>query len=286
MPEPSNYDAAVFQDALSGAVSLQRLPALARYAISFFLVAAATVVAFALGSVVSTPNVALLYVLPVVVAARYCGWGASLFAVILSVLSFDFFFTVPYYSLTMTDPAEIWSAALLFVIATFVASLAADARRRAIDAMSAAERAAALQELAHAVVHAKASGEVVRVAAATLQRLFEAPSLVFRQRGKDLDLVAAAGGSGRATPKDREAAGGALVAGIATRGETYPTEQTYFDFWPVPAPGGGCVLGVDFTHGARERPAGTEQIIEAVAGYVAAALTSNRLQEAPLSNDS
>lgn len=285
MPEPSTYDAAAFQDALSSAVSLQRLSALARYAISFFLVAAATVLAFALGNVVSAANIALLYVLPVVVAATYCGWGASLFAVVLSVLAFDFFFTVPYYSLTMTEPAEIWSAALLFIIATFVASIAADARRRAIGAASAAERAATLQELAHAVVHAKAPGDVVRVAAATLQRLFGAPSVVFRQRGKDLDLVAAAGG-GRATPKDREAAGGALAAGLATRGETYPTDSTYFDFWPVPAPGGGCVLGVDFTHGARERPAVTEQLIEAVAGYVAAALTSNRLQEAPLANDS
>ena len=39
-------------------------------------------------------------------------------------IAFDFIFTEPYYSLTMTNPSEIWAAVLLFVIASIVTSVA------------------------------------------------------------------------------------------------------------------------------------------------------------------
>ena len=282
MPEPKDNDADAFERVNRGWIDLRDLPPLARYSIALFLVAAATVLAFALQGLVSAPNVALIYVLPVVLSASYCGWGASLFAVALSVLAFDFFFTEPYYSLAMTDPPEIWAAVLLLVIATLVASVAADARRRALEATETAERAAALQVLAHAVVHAKASNDVTKVAAVTLQRLFQAPCIIFVQQRDTLDLAASAGGA-RTTEKDHEAARGALESQIRTRGETYPYDQTYYDFWPVTTAGGSShVLGVDFAHAARERPAATERLIEAVAGYLAASSTRNRAAELSL----
>lgn len=271
MSEPFTYDVDVFENALGSAVSLQRLPALARYTLALFLVVAATVMAAAVQSFVSAANVALIYVLPVVVTASYCGWGASLFAVALSVLAFDFFFTVPYYSLAIADPAEIWATALLFVIATIVASVAADARRRTLDATEAAEKAAALQTLAHAVVHARTPDAVMQSAAATLHRLFRAPSIIYVRRGKGLDVAARAGGA-RDTDEEREAALGALSAGQGTRGDTYPFDRARLDFWPVSTGAGHCVLGVDFARAERERPEATEQLIESVAGYVTAAL--------------
>ena len=282
MTGPTDNDADGFEPIYGGRIDLQDLPPLARYSIAFFLAAAATILAFALQGLVSAPNVALMYVLPVVLTASYCGWGASLFAVALSVLAFDFFFTEPYYSLAMTNPPEIWAAVLLLVIATLVASVAADARRRALEATATAERAAALQVLAHTVVHAQASVDVMKVAAVTLQRLFQAPCIIFMQQRDTLDVAASAGGA-RTTEKDHEAARGALENQICTRGGTYPYDQSYFDFWPVKtAKGGSYVLGVDFAHAARERPAATEELIEAVAGYLAASSTRSRTAESSL----
>ena len=61
---------------------------------------------------VAAPSLTLVYVLPVIVAANLFGWGPSLLAVVGGVAAYDFLFTVPYYSLSVTDPAEIWAAAL------------------------------------------------------------------------------------------------------------------------------------------------------------------------------
>ena len=87
-------------------------------------VALATGLAFLVQHLISAPNVTLIYVLPVIISATLFGWGPSLLAVAVGVIAFDFFFTEPYYSLTMTNPSEIWAAVLLFVIASIVTSVA------------------------------------------------------------------------------------------------------------------------------------------------------------------
>ncbi|NEX95356.1 hypothetical protein, partial [Caulobacter sp. 17J65-9] len=74
------------------------------------------------------------------------------------------------------------------------------------------------------------------------------------------------------TRADEDAARGALDAHVGTRSETYPYDQTEFDFWPVTTPGGlRCVVGVDFTRAEGERPADPERLVDIVRGYLAAA---------------
>jgi K+-sensing histidine kinase KdpD len=248
------------------------IPLMAQYGLSLLFVALATALAFGVQRLISAPNLTLIYVLPVIIAATLFGWGPSLLAVALGVAAFDFFFTAPYYSLRITSPADIWAAALLFVIASIVASVAAKSRRRALEAGEAAERAQALQALAHSVIECRPQPEILQAAATALHRIFKAPAAILMQREDHIDTVATAG-SAQVAQADWDAARGSLSSHVNTRGETYPYERSYFDFWPVStAAGFNCILGVDFVHAARERPPSPEHVIEVVAAYVAAAL--------------
>jgi len=255
------------------AVPSPPLPLAAQYGLSLLFVALATVLAFAVQHLIPAANLTLVYVVPVTVAATLFGWGPSLLAVVAGVAAFDFFFTEPYYSFAMTNPSDIWAAALLLIVATIVSSVAAEARRRALQANEAAERADALRALAHAVIESRPQREILQAAATALYRIFGAPAAVLLYGdGDGIDALAAAGGA-QLTQADKDAARDALSSHLSMRGETYPHVQTYFDFWPISTPAGcNCVLGVDFAHSARERPPSPEKLVEVVGGYVAAAL--------------
>src|SRR6185437_872839 len=113
------------------------LPLIAQYGLALVFVALATGLALLVQHLISAPNVTLIYVLPVIISAALFDWGPSLLAVAVGVIAFDFFFTEPYYSFTMTNPSEIWAAVLLLVIASIVSSVAAQSRRRAMEAREA-----------------------------------------------------------------------------------------------------------------------------------------------------
>ena len=247
------------------------LPLIVQYGLALVFVALATGLAFLVQHLISAPNVTLIYVLPVIISATLFGWGPSLLAVAVGVVAFDFFFTEPYYSLTITSPSDIWAAVLLFVIASIVTSVAAQSRGWAMEAREAAERAQALQALAHTVIEGRPQSQILQAAATALHRIFRAPAAILMQRENRIDAVATAG-SAQITKADLEAARGALSSHENTRGDTYPYVGAYFDFWPISTPAGcNCVLGVDFAHAARERPDSPEQIIEVIAAYVATA---------------
>lgn len=243
-----------------------------QYATTLLMVAVATLLAFVVDHIIAAPNLTLIFVLPVVVAATFFEWGPALVAAIGGVLAFDFFFTQPYYSLRISSPSDLWAAALLLVIAAIVSTVAAESRRRAIEARRAAERAAALQTLAHAVIEGRPGSEVISAAASALHRIFKAPAVVFVNRSGVLSPEATAGGP-ELTQAVMNAANGAMANEVRARGETYPYDLSPFDLWPIKTPGGSrLVLGVDFSRGADGRPKAPEQLVDVVAGYLAAAL--------------
>lgn len=251
------------------------LPRAGQYGAALAMVAVATLLAFVVKNVIAAPNLTLIYVLPVIAAATAFGWGPALAAVVAGVLAFDFFFTEPYFSFTISSPSDIWAAGLLLVIAAIVTTVAAQSRRRTVEALRAQEQAEALQSLAHMVIAQRPRGEVLDAAAAALNRIFRAPAVIYLQERGEIRR-AAESGRPEITPIDEEAARGALTALLHTRAETYPYDQAEFEFWPVATPAGRrFVLGVDFTRALADRPEKPERFTESVAAYVAAALTAS-----------
>lgn len=259
--------------------SATRAPVGWQYAGSLLLVAAATVLAFVVRNVIAAPNLTLIYVLPVIVAASAFGWGPALVVAVTGVLAFDFFFTEPYFAFTMYSAADIWAAALLLVVAAIVATLAAQSRRRALEALRAQEQAEALQSLAHKIIDQRPRAEILESAVAALHQVFRAPAVIYVQEGDQVRRVASAG-EPDITPLDEEAARCALAAQLHTRAETYPYDGAEFEFWPVVASNASvrCVIGVDFTRGGAERPEKPERFTDIVASCLAAGLA---LESAP-----
>lgn len=249
-----------------------RLPTMAQYVIAFLLVAAATFMAFIASSLVPAAGLTLFFVLPVVITSTVYGLGPSLAAIVASVLAFDFFFTKPYLTLRMTDPSEIWTAALLLIIAAIVGTVAWQSRRHALEARRAAAQAEELRLLAHVVIHGASQPQIVQAAATALCRIFGGPTAIFSRIGDQIRVEATACDAD-VSEAEREAALGALIDGIRTRAQTYPYDQSRFDMWPV-GTGIDCqyVVGVDFGRSPYERPTDADRLIEIVAAYLVANL--------------
>ena len=122
------------------------------------------------------------------------------------------------------------------------------------------------------VIEGAPPDEILKAAATALNQIFHAPSVIFTGQAGSVRPVASAGGA-VITGAEQEAAKEVLESKITARAETYPFDQSRFDFWPVAtARDRGFVIGVDFTHARRERPAKPERFIEIVGGYLAIAL--------------
>ncbi len=91
--------------------------------------ALATGIGVLINARIELPNISLLYVVPVLVAAARHGLVPSLWVAGLSVLCYNFFFLPPLYEFTISDPANV--VALFFFMFVAIAASALAARTRA-----------------------------------------------------------------------------------------------------------------------------------------------------------
>jgi two-component system sensor histidine kinase KdpD len=93
---------------------------------------------------INVPNVSLLYVLPVLIAAARHGLVPSLWVSGLSVLAYNFFFLPPLYQLTISDPANVVALLLFMSVAIVASALAARTRAQTVAARREARTTAEL----------------------------------------------------------------------------------------------------------------------------------------------
>jgi two-component system sensor histidine kinase KdpD len=250
----------------------RRLPRWAGYALALVLVGAATLLAVGVDRQVSVPNLSLVFVLPVVVAAIQFGWGPAMTAAFGGVLAYNFFLIEPRYTLRVADPGNAWALVLLLIAAGSVSAVAAESRRRALQAVQALEQGTALQTMARSLVGARDEKAIARACADTLARVFKAPAIVFVAEGDGLRLTARAGGA-KVSAADEEAARWVAAAKLPTRGGAYPIDNCAYDLWPVQTPQRRCaVIGVQISDREEGRPETPERLVDTVAGYLAVAL--------------
>jgi len=242
------------------------------YMASVGLVVAATILAVVVDQLQSVPNLSLVFVLPVVVAAVSFGWGPALLAAIMGVLAYNFFLIAPRYTLNVSDPANWWALALLLITAAIISAVAAQSRQRALEAARASDQATTLQQLARTLVAVAGRKGAAQASAEALARLFDAPAVVLIHEGEGLSEVARAGG-GSLSEADREAATWALATRTPTRGGAAPLDLAVYDFWPVVTPQRQeAAIGVAISANGAGRPEAPERLVEIVSGYLAVAL--------------
>lgn len=114
------------------------------YAGSFGLVMLALLIGSGLDRFFDVANIALVFLTACLLSAVTFGLGPSLFACLVSVLSYNFFFLPPLYTFNISDPENI-VALFFFAVASVIAS-GLSARTRA-QALAARQRARMTEEL-------------------------------------------------------------------------------------------------------------------------------------------
>lgn len=249
---------------------LSSAPIAVRYLAAVVMTALATVIAVGLDSKVTIPNLSLVFVIPVVVAAVAFGLGPSLCSAVLGALAYNFFFTEPRYSLMVDDPANVWAIGLLFVVGCIASGVASIARRRADEAALLMRQATILQLYGHDVVGADDAREVVSLAATTLEALFHVPVVVMLM-SENVVTLSEKRGEIELPDVEMEAAQSSLATSRPVPAGIYPFDASRLDFWPVPTPAGqSAVIGLAFN--ADERPSKPGTLVETVGAVLALAL--------------
>jgi hypothetical protein len=105
-------------------------------------------------------NVALLLVVVVVAVAALGHRSAGALAALSAAVWFDFFFTLPYERLTISDSSDVTTAVLLLLVGLAVSQLAARARRFQVIAVTDAGYLGRIHDTA-ALAHSGASAHAV-----------------------------------------------------------------------------------------------------------------------------
>lgn len=96
-------------------------------------------------------NIALLYLLPVLLAAVRWGLWPSLAASFLGMLCFDYFFIPPFLSITVDDIRHLLNFLIFLIVAVATGTLAARLRVQAEEAREREHRGASLYALSHRI---------------------------------------------------------------------------------------------------------------------------------------
>lgn len=114
----------------------QRSP-LRHYALAALLVVVTLATSVVLRRFLKLPDLEMLFLLSVMVAAFWLGRGPSLLAAALGVACYDFFLVPPLHTFTVGDRRYFLTFAMMFVVGFVMSELAARARRAKDSAMRA-----------------------------------------------------------------------------------------------------------------------------------------------------
>jgi two-component system, OmpR family, sensor histidine kinase KdpD len=104
------------------------------YAFTTAIVAGALGIGLALQQFLSITNVALVFLTAVLIAAIRYGLWPSLYACLISVLAYNFFFLPPVYTFTIADPENVVALFFFLVVAIVASNLAARTRSQMVAA--------------------------------------------------------------------------------------------------------------------------------------------------------
>jgi two-component system sensor histidine kinase KdpD len=150
------------------------------------------------------PDVAMLYLLGVVLVALRLRYAASLFAAVLSVLGFDFFFVPPFHTFHVSDLRHVVTFAVLLAVAVVISELMRRLRHQADTARERERRTAALYELSGQLASAEGRAGQLAAAARQVGRVFEGSVSVYVPgESGELELAVRSQGTPPESPEER-----------------------------------------------------------------------------------
>lgn len=242
------------------------------------MVAASTLIGMVVTPRWGTSSVDLLYLPAVLGAAVFYGLRPGVFAAIASALAFNFYFTRPIHTLRITNPEDVATVALLFLVALVTSQLAARMRTEARAAQSNAARNATIAGLARQLLSCSNSEHAAGVACRELGRLFGCNAIMLSS-GSEPKLVAAWPPHASLSPSDALAAAWSIESGEPAGRGTMAIGAAEWAFYPVRS--ASEVLGaVGFARDDGSHAVDPDQLnlLESLVDQVALALERSRLE--------
>src|SRR4051812_21461541 len=146
-----------------------------RYALSTGVIALATLMLTRLSAEFHVTNIALLYLLVVLLVAATIGMGPAILASSLAFLGFNFFFVEPLHSLSVTEPQDVLRLLTFLVVAIIGSSLAGRAREQANAAARSADELAALYGFSQTISAEVDLERILPLVAQTVTQLLNVP---------------------------------------------------------------------------------------------------------------
>ncbi|MFO1163490.1 MAG: sensor histidine kinase KdpD, partial [Reyranellaceae bacterium] len=245
--------------------------------------AAATAFGMMVDGYIVLPNISLVYVVPVLVAAARHGLVPSLWVSALSVLSYNFFFLPPLYKFTIHDPANIVALFFFMFVAVVASTLAARTRSRTESARREARATAELYAFSRKIAGVMDLYDLLWIVVSHLARLLNAEIVMLMpEKGPGGKLAPHA-----AFPPDSEFSDADLAAARWSWDADHPTGRgtdtlpgARWLFTPIRTSGPPvAVIGVLLTGQARELGASDRRLLEAVGSQAAVAIERVTLAE-------
>jgi two-component system sensor histidine kinase KdpD len=220
----------------------RRSPA-SEYVRAGLIVAASTVLAALVFQFLSVTDLAMVYLLGVVLVASRYGRGPSLSAALLSIAVFDFFFVPPFYTFAVSDVRYLLTFVVMLVIALVMSALTHRIRAQAETARAREGDTATLYAMSRDLAAARGRGELVAVTERHLSGTFGAQVQVLlpNEAGR-VEIPVGADPAFPMDEKERSVAQWAFdhrqAAGVGT--DTLPAAQAHY----VPLEGSAGVIGV------------------------------------------
>lgn len=166
------------------------------YALALLACVAATLLALPLAVHVDPTNIAMLFLLVVVLVAARFGSGPAVLAAFASVALFDFFFVPPRFTFVVAESRYLVIFAVMLAVALLTGQLAARLRDKAELAARREAEARALYEMARELSGAYAIEQVAESAARFLKSQLEVRAILYVLRGDhEVQVLPAAHGA-------------------------------------------------------------------------------------------
>jgi two-component system sensor histidine kinase KdpD len=148
------------------------------YARATVIVAIATGLAFLMFSFFETSDLIMVYLLAILAVGMRHGRGPSLFASVLSVAAFDFFFVPPYLTFAVSDMRHAVTFAVMLVVGFVISSLTVRLRAQADAAREREQRTAALYAMSRELASTRGIDELLGVAIRHIAEVFRSQVIV------------------------------------------------------------------------------------------------------------
>ncbi|MBF0614137.1 MAG: DUF4118 domain-containing protein [Magnetococcales bacterium] len=153
------------------------------YAIGLLAVCITTGLAHWIGSVLTPPDLVMLYLLPIMAVAYRFERQAALVTAAMSVAAYDYFFVYPYFTFSVADPRQILTCTILFLVGMVTSDLMTRIRHQQQEARERQSDTEALYNLSREVLTSLDDEEVAQIITRHAATLFKGEAGIWLEDG-------------------------------------------------------------------------------------------------------